>query len=164
MYKVNKLIRKVNIIFLGTERKGIYERFASWSPSPACFCLQFVSPAHSSSISKRFQSHFLPHVPHPSLCTSHLKSPHHPDSDLSGAFTFYASQSEWSPRFTGTKVNGAFPLLFNTWYSFCETTYFYLFTPKGGFATKLWPNKLMSYKFISLNLNLVKNPPLMVNK
>ena len=30
-------------------------------------------------------------------------------SGLSGAFTFYASESEWSPRFPGPKVSGAFP-------------------------------------------------------
>ena len=32
-----------------------------------------------------------------------------PYSGLSGAFTFYASEGEWSPRFPGTKVGGAFP-------------------------------------------------------
>jgi len=42
------------------------------------------------------------------LCTSHLKPPHLPHSGLSGAFTFYASESEWSPRFPGTKVSGTF--------------------------------------------------------
>ena len=30
-------------------------------------------------------------------------------SGLSEAFTFYASESELSPRFPGTKVSGAFP-------------------------------------------------------
>ena len=32
-----------------------------------------------------------------------------PHLGLSGAFTFYASESEWSPQFPGTKVSGAFP-------------------------------------------------------
>ena len=32
-----------------------------------------------------------------------------PHSGLSWAFTFYASESEWSPWLLGTKVNGAFP-------------------------------------------------------
>ena len=45
------------------------------------------------------------------LCTCHLKPCNPPpnNSGLSGAFTFYASESEWSPRFLGTKVSGAFP-------------------------------------------------------
>ena len=33
---------------------------------------------------------------------------------------------------------------------------------KGGFVSKLWPNKVINYKY--LFLNLVKNPPLTVNK
>ena len=33
-----------------------------------------------------------------------------------------------------------------------------------GFATTLWPNKVKNYKFLSLNLNLVKNPTIAVNK
>ena len=32
-----------------------------------------------------------------------------PHSGLGGAFTFYASKSEWSYRLPGTKVSGAFP-------------------------------------------------------
>ena len=39
---------------------------------------------------------------------------------------------------------------------------FYFFTAKGGFVSKLWPNKVINYKY--LFLNLVKNPPLTVNK
>ena len=33
-------------------------------------------------------------------------------SGLSGAFTFNSSESEWSPRFPGTKVSGAVPHLY----------------------------------------------------
>ena len=36
-------------------------------------------------------------------------TPATPHLGLSGAFTFYASESEWSPRFPGAKVSGAFP-------------------------------------------------------
>ena len=32
-----------------------------------------------------------------------------PHLGLSGAFTFYASESEWSPRAPGDKLSGAFP-------------------------------------------------------
>ena len=51
-----------------------------------------------------------------------IPAPSH--SGLSQAFTFYATESEWRPRFPGTKVSGAFPppLLFNTWHSLCKTT------------------------------------------
>ena len=39
------------------------------------------------------------------------------------------------------------------------------FMAKEGFATKLWPNKVMNYNFFfTLNLNLVENRPLTVNK
>ena len=38
-----------------------------------------------------------------------FETPAPPHSGLSGAFTFYASESEQSPRFQGTKVSGAFP-------------------------------------------------------
>ena len=38
----------------------------------------------------------------------------------------------------------------------------YFFTAKEGIATKLWPKKVINY--FSLNLNLVKNPSLTVNK
>ena len=38
-----------------------------------------------------------------------FETPAPPHSGLSGAFTFYASESEWSPRFPGTKVSGVFP-------------------------------------------------------
>ena len=44
-----------------------------------------------------------------------------------------------------------------------EMIYCYLFTAKGGFFTKFWPNKVLNYNFFSLHLNLVKNPPLTVN-
>ena len=40
-----------------------------------------------------------------------FETPAPPHSGLSGAFTFYASESEWSPRFPRTKVRGAFPRL-----------------------------------------------------
>ena len=30
----------------------------------------------------------------------------------------------------------------------------YLFTAKGGFAKRLWPNKVINYKFLSLNPGL----------
>ena len=36
-------------------------------------------------------------------------APPPPHLGLSRAFTFYASESEWIPRFPGTKVRGAFP-------------------------------------------------------
>ena len=36
-------------------------------------------------------------------------TPATPHLGLSGAFTFYASESEWSPQFPGAKVSGAFP-------------------------------------------------------
>ena len=38
-----------------------------------------------------------------------FETPAPPHSGLSGAFTFYANESEWSPRFPWTKVSGAYP-------------------------------------------------------
>ena len=40
----------------------------------------------------------------------------------------------------------------------------YLSVAKGGFVTKLWPNKVINYKYFFLKRQSCKNPPLTVNK
>ena len=53
-----------------------------------------------------------------------FETPASPHSGLSGAFTFYPSESKWSLRSLGTTVSGAFPRTYcstHTWYSLCKT-------------------------------------------
>ena len=61
--------------------------------------------AKQSSVAQKHRDPF-----HSYLYAPVISNPrtHPPNCGLSGTFTFYASESEWSPRFPGTKVSGAF--------------------------------------------------------